>query len=109
MTMLNMTHIAARIRSYGFPVVVEHTGGNTATIYAGTATFDSAEDRDRYQVAAGPGYFESPALALAWVDEFSVGPDAGDDDAPVDYRMPETDEEAVEAILSLLRLAASEA
>jgi len=108
--MLNMTSIAACVRGAGYPCIVEHTGGNTATIYAGTATFDPDEDRDRYQVSAGPGYFETPSHALAWVDEFSVGPDSGDDEPAADYCLPENDEEAVEAILSLLRLtAASEA
>lgn len=105
--MLNMTDIAARVRSHGFPAVVEHTGGNTATIYAGTAIFDPDEDRDRYQVSAGPGYFETATLALAWVDEFSVGPDS--DEATGDYCLPETDDEAVEAILALLRHAAGSA
>jgi hypothetical protein len=101
---LNMAAVAAAVQAAGFAAVVEHTGGNTATLYAGAATPAVDGERDRYQISAGPGYFDGGGEPLAWVEEFYVGPD--DDDAEYGEMVRAgTESEAVAAILAGLRRA----
>jgi len=107
-SILDLTRIADRIRAAGHDATVEHTGGNTATLYAGpTRPNAEAGERDRYAVAAGPGWFGwARGRAYAYTDEFSIGPDRDDDDIePGDMVSPTTEDEAVEGVLQVLRTA----
>ena len=58
---------------------MEHTGGNTATLYAGRRAPDRHGD-PRWSAAAGPGWFDAPGhrQPVADTSELSVGPDSDD-------------------------------
>jgi hypothetical protein len=61
---------------YNVHAYVEQTGGGCATIYAGDRYPDDTGE-DRYQAAAGPGWFAGPGWTRgrATTDDFCVGPD----------------------------------
>lgn len=70
---INLFTIAERLRvDYGIRAFVDHTGGNTATVYLG-----EPDDDMRYIISMGPGYFEdsSHRTARAHLQEFGIGPD----------------------------------
>lgn len=105
--MLNLNAIVARVAAAGYTALVDHTGGNTATIYAGpTRPNEIAGEPDWYTVCAGPGYFDNHRGAWAYTDEFNVGPDCDPDTLDFgDTISPSNEDEAVEAILQVLAAA----
>lgn len=86
-TRIDLHAVASALHERGHDAVVEHTGGNTATLYAGRQVPDRYGD-PRWSAAAGPGWYEAPGRREPWADtaEFAVGPD-GDDTWAV--RVPE--------------------
>jgi len=63
------------VNARGLPARVEHSGGNTATLYAGEQILDAYGDV-RWSTSAGPGWFEAPGRREPFADteEFGVGP-----------------------------------
>lgn len=76
MTEFNLDRIAGELNSRGIAAEVDHTGGGTATLYAGERFFDR-DGEPRWQMSAGPGWFEEPGYGTARADteDFSVGRD----------------------------------
>jgi hypothetical protein len=75
---IDLQALADVVRERGYHAHVEHTGGNTATLYAGRQISDRAGD-PRWSAAAGPGWFEAPdRKPFADTSEFAVGPDSDD-------------------------------
>lgn len=70
---IDMDAVVTELTELGIPAVVEQTGGNTATVYAGEPYNDG--EGERYPVAAGPGHFEGPGWTQgrAYREEFSLG------------------------------------
>jgi hypothetical protein len=75
---IDLQALAETLQARGYDAVVEHTGGNTATLYAGSQFPDRHGDL-RWS-AAGPGWFEHSGHRRPFADtaELTVGPD-GDD------------------------------
>ncbi|MGI5213334.1 hypothetical protein [Plantactinospora sp. CA-290183] len=73
---IDMDAVIAEVTRRGHPAKIDHTGGNTATIYAGTTHTDRNGDTQQ-AVAAGPGWFEAPNHRKPFADtsEFTIGPD----------------------------------
>lgn len=78
-TRINLKAVADSIEGHGYRARVEHTGGNTATLYGGHL-FPDRFGEPRWSVAAGPGWFEAPGRhrPFADTDEFHAGPDSDD-------------------------------
>jgi len=78
-TRVDMQAAADLLHRRGHHAVVEHTGGNTATLYAGRQAPDRYGDL-RWSAAAGPGWFEAPDHRHPFADtsELAVGPDSDD-------------------------------
>lgn len=78
-TRIDLQALADALHKRGYDAVVEHTGGNTATLYAGSQ-FPDRHGQLRWSATAGPGWFEHPRRQRPFADssEFAVGPD-GDD------------------------------
>ncbi|MGI5214825.1 hypothetical protein [Plantactinospora sp. CA-290183] len=75
---IDMDAVVAAVSRRGHPAVVKHTGGNTATIYAGT-THTDPNGIGCWSIAAGTGWFEAPGRRkpVADTSEFTIGPDGG--------------------------------
>jgi hypothetical protein len=72
---VDMQAVCRILNQRGIPAYVEHTGGGTATIYAGGTYTDPYGDQ-RYQALAGPGMFTlGGAGATADLADFYIGPD----------------------------------
>jgi len=85
MTDFSLDRVAGALNARGIAAEVDQTGGGTATLFAGERFFDR-DGEPRWQVLAGPGWFEGPGMlgdAMAATEEFSVGLDdngeSGDD------------------------------
>jgi hypothetical protein len=77
-TRVDLDALAVALRERGHDAMVEQTGGNVATLYAGPQALDRRGE-PRWAAAAGPGWFEGPAQEVfADTTELYVGPD-GDD------------------------------
>jgi len=78
-TRIDLHAVADALHTRRHHAVVEHTGGNTATLYAGRQVPDRNGD-PRWSVAAGPGWFDAPGhrQPVADTSEFHVGPDSDD-------------------------------
>ncbi len=78
-TRIDLQAVADALHQRGHHAYVEHTGGNTATLYAGRQVPDRSGD-PRWSVSAGPGWFEAPGRHKPSADtsELSVGPDSDD-------------------------------
>lgn len=76
--------VVALVTAAGYPCVVEQTGGNTATIYAGAPYIKDGDER--FPIVAGPGDFEFPHYARSsfslW--ELWIGPDDDGETVPLD-------------------------
>jgi hypothetical protein len=131
MSELNLDRVVERVVRAGFAAYVEQTGNGVATLYASreweereaqttcggvsrTVTLrlprshpDPAigEAWPRFDVAAGPGWFEGPNWTAARADacEFCVGPDCEAYQGTDAFRCVTNEDECVEAILALLR------
>jgi hypothetical protein len=131
MSELNLDRIVRGVVKAGFAAYVEQTGNGMATLYASReweeqvaeATVDGVTRRivkriprtqadavvgeswPRFDVAAGPGWFEDPNWTEARADtcEFCVGPDAEAYVGTDAFRRVTSERECVEAILTLLR------
>lgn len=89
-TTFSMDAVVDALQKGGIPAYVEQTGGGCATIYAGGQHVHEERypngdvDRwNRWNVAAGPGWFEGPdwTQGTAALGEFSVSPnDEGESD-----------------------------
>jgi hypothetical protein len=81
MTDFSLDRVAGALNARGIAAEVDQTGGGTATLFAGERFFDR-DGEPRWQVLAGPGWFEGPGMlgdAMAATEEFSVGlDDSGD-------------------------------
>lgn len=70
--------LAEALRRRGHDTVVESTGGNVATLYAGTRAPEHGT-QSRWAAAIGPGWFDGPAQTpVADLTELYVGPDDED-------------------------------
>jgi hypothetical protein len=78
-TRIDLQAVADALHQRGHHAYVEHTGGNTATLYAGRQVPDRSGD-PRWSASAGPGWFEAPGRHKPSADasELSVGPDSDD-------------------------------
>jgi len=78
-TRIDLQALADALHERGYDAVVEHTGGNTATLYAGSQFPDRHGDL-RWSAAAGRGWFEQSGhrRPFAASSEFTVGPDGED-------------------------------
>jgi hypothetical protein len=77
-TRVDLDALAVALRERGHDAMVEQTGGNVATLYAGPQALDRRGEA-RWAAAAGPGWFEGPAQeAFADTTELYVGPDGND-------------------------------
>jgi hypothetical protein len=77
-TRIDLQAVADALHRRGHHAVVEHTGGNTATLYAGRQAPDRYGD-PRWSAAAGPGWFEAPShRPFVDTSELAVGPDSDD-------------------------------
>ncbi len=78
-TRIDLQAVADALHERGHHAYVEHTGGNTATLYAGRQAPDRHGD-PRWSAAAGPGWFDAPGHRNPSADtsEFVVGPDSDD-------------------------------
>lgn len=97
MTEIDMTRVAALVTStYGIEAVVEQTGGEVATIYAG----HYALDVERWPVAAGPGWFTDRSWSQAYgsLDDFYIGPDDQGEIKPVSTDRSWTEERCAREI-----------
>lgn len=76
MTEFNLDRVAGELNSRGIAAEVDHSGGGVATLYAGKRFFDR-DGEPRWQIIAGPGWFEQPGYGTARADtgDFAVGPD----------------------------------
>lgn len=102
MTEFSLDRIAGALNARGIAAEVDQTGGGTATLFAGERFFDR-DGEPRWQVIAGPGYFDQHGMALADTADFSLGLDndgASGDDVVVFF--PDFDDVACEQIESLL-------
>lgn len=71
---VNLSEIAALLKDAGIAnVSVEQTGGGTATLYAGAIRIE--DDREYYELAVGPGWFE-PHWAAPNAQAFIVAGDS---------------------------------
>lgn len=75
---LNMDEVVRRLNDAGVDAYVEQTGGGCATIFAGV------QSDERWDVCAGPGWFEGPGWTNARGDlgDFAIGPDDDGDSDP---------------------------
>ncbi|MEU7922977.1 hypothetical protein [Micromonospora zamorensis] len=75
-TRFDMQAVVVEIARHGHPARIDHSGGNTATIYAGSQHTDQNGDA-RWAVTAGPGWFAKPdhQEPVAETSEFQIGPD----------------------------------
>jgi hypothetical protein len=79
LTEFRFADVIDHLHRAGVPAYVAHTGGGTATIYAGVPTL--SDDGDAvYPVMAGPGWFSddqgrSDPHAYGTTVEFFIGPD----------------------------------
>ncbi len=85
--LIDLDALVAHLARHGRPALVEHSGGNTATVYTGSRYTDRLGDTRR-SVTAGPGWFDAPGRRrpLADTNEFTIGP--GDEDS-WSVRVPE--------------------
>jgi hypothetical protein len=58
----------------GIPAQVVNSGGNTAGVFVGTATYDE-DGVEWFDLVIGPGYFEADGTAWGSPEELSYGPD----------------------------------
>lgn len=79
---IDMTALQQKVAAAGHVALVDNTGGNTATLFAGRLIAGDDNRPVRWSVSAGPGHFEGPGQAEAYRDEFGYGHDSDDDDAP---------------------------
>jgi hypothetical protein len=99
---VNLTRVAEIMRSKGVHTAyVEHTGHGVATLYAGDLSRD-AEGEDRYQLAAGPGWFELYGEAFIGFSDFSYGPDNDGASKPLFIREG-TEDEIAEIFVSFVK------
>ena len=85
------------------PVIVEQTGGGTATMYVGTPRPSDNPDREgRYWLSIGPGAYDWPR---PWLSTFYLGDGATsigfDDDGESNGAFPDTLAELREAVEAL--------
>ncbi|CCH17735.1 hypothetical protein [Micromonospora lupini] len=75
-TRFDMQAVVVEVARHGHDAHIGHSGGNTATIYAGSQHTDQNGDA-RWAVIAGPGWFTEPArqAPVADTSEFQIGPD----------------------------------
>ncbi|MFY1614640.1 MBL fold metallo-hydrolase [Micromonospora sp. WMMD736] len=75
-TRFDMQAVVVEIARHGHHAHIDHSGGNTATIYAGSQHTDQNGDA-RWAVTAGPGWFAKPdhREPVADTSEFQIGPD----------------------------------
>ncbi|WP_433651571.1 hypothetical protein ACQP2C_02945 [Micromonospora zamorensis] len=75
-TRFDMQAVVVEIARNGHPAHIDHSGGNAATIYAGSQHTDQIGDA-RWAVTAGPGWFARPdhREPVADTSEFQIGPD----------------------------------
>jgi hypothetical protein len=94
---INLTRVAEIMHAKSTQTAyVEHAGKGVASLYAGTLARD-AEGEDRYQLIAGPGWFDLDGVAYIGFDDFEYG---SDDDGQSNPRfITEGTEEAVATIL----------
>lgn len=88
-TLIDLDEVVRELRKMRIQAVVEQTGGNCATIYAGTPVYDPAEQYERYPVAAGPGHFLGPGWTnpRSFPEEFTLG--RNDDGVTDAYNPPD--------------------
>ncbi|MDG4838295.1 hypothetical protein O7631_17390 [Micromonospora sp. WMMD967] len=74
-TRFDMQAVVVEIARHGHHAHIDHSGGNTATIYAGSQHTDQHGDA-RWAVTAGPGWFARPdhREPVADTSEFHIGP-----------------------------------
>jgi hypothetical protein len=71
---IDMQAVADAVNAHGVPARIQHSGGNTATLYTGKETLDEYGNV-RYSAAAGPGHFEAPRHGKPFADtDFRIGP-----------------------------------
>lgn len=87
--MIDLDEVVVELRKMRIQAVVEQTGGNCATIYAGTPVYDPVEQYERYPVAAGPGHFLGPGWTnpRSFEEEFTLG--RNDDGVTDAYNPPD--------------------
>ncbi|GAB3959420.1 hypothetical protein [Micromonospora vulcania] len=75
-TRFDMQAVVVEIARHGHHAHIGHSGGNTATIYAGSQHTDQNGDA-RWAVTAGPGWFakRDHREPVADTSEFQIGPD----------------------------------
>ncbi|MFI7608479.1 hypothetical protein ACIBTV_25465 [Micromonospora sp. NPDC049366] len=78
---IDMSVLQQKVAASGHVALVDKTGGNTATLFAGRLVAGDDERPVRWSVSAGPGHFEEPGRAVAYRDEFGYGHDSNADDA----------------------------
>ncbi|MGC5054954.1 hypothetical protein ACLQ2S_26315 [Micromonospora sp. DT48] len=73
--LIDLDVLVANLAQQGRPALVEHSGGNTATVRTGSRYTDRPGDT-RWSVSAGPGWFAAPGRRrpLADTSEFTIGP-----------------------------------
>lgn len=90
--MVDLWAVTRAIKAAGHYAFVDHTSGNTATLYAGRPV--PASDPERvfcWSAYGGPGWFEGAhrTRPVAHTDEFGVGPDDEDERDALSPRVPE--------------------
>ncbi|MFF0348921.1 hypothetical protein ACFYP0_14600 [Micromonospora arida] len=77
-TRFDMQAVVVEIVRHGHHAHIDNSGGNTATIYAGSQHTEQNGDA-RWAVTAGPGWFARPdhREPVADTSEFHIGPDDG--------------------------------
>lgn len=75
-TRVDLQAVADTLNAHGLPAQVEHTGGNTATLYAGQQRI-GPDGEPRWSVSVGPGWFDAPGRRRPAADtgELHIGPD----------------------------------
>jgi hypothetical protein len=78
-SLIDLQALADILNERGHQAVIEHTGGGTATLYAGHLAADRHGD-PRWSAAVGPGWFNTPGFGAPMADraDFYLGPDADD-------------------------------
>lgn len=98
---IDLDKVVEHVKATGRYAYVEQTGGNVATIYAGSTYFDS-EGNERWAAVAGPGWFEGPnwTKGRATLFDFVVGPDDdGESECTTPANIGALDEEAVARLI----------
>ena len=74
---VDLRAVAEAITARGYHAFVDHTGGNTATLYAGWQAPDR-HGEPRWSISAGPGWFRRPGHRdpVADTSELRIGPHA---------------------------------